>query len=60
MELHRQRQYHASGPQPLSHSDIYHFITCNLSIPQNVVSKFKKLVYSLDEVYQSHYYESKT
>ncbi len=58
MDLHCQRQYHASGPQPISHSDFASFCFSTQGIPKQVLPKFKRVVSALDALYLNHYHES--
>lgn len=57
MSLHQHRQYHASGPQPISHTDIRCFLHDSNDIPTEVIPKFKQIVSSLDVVYLNYYNE---
>ncbi|MDA3832853.1 MAG: hypothetical protein PF495_05600 [Spirochaetales bacterium] len=57
MELHIHRQYHESGPQPISHTDMRHFIHDCPDMSASLVPKFKLIVSSLDVTYLNFYYE---
>ncbi len=59
MALHSSRQYHSSGPQPISQSDLRSFVLSRPEISGNVLSKFKKIVASLEVAYLNHYHSSR-
>lgn len=55
LDLHRRRQWHASGPQPLTYQEMKAYIELKFPMGKAQILRFLLFVEQLDDVYLSDY-----
>ena len=57
LDLHRRRQWHASGPQPITYQEMAAYVGLKFQMKFNQVARFIRFTEDLDDAFLKNYSE---